>query len=197
MGRVTSPQSPGWVDGYDSPYSEEDESSQLASPMLPHTSATLKDSRVNFRLGTGGLQAKANYRVDSCSMAQPPAHPANNALLVLLVQLALLSYEESKAECLRLTGAVQPERQDLPKPLTIEYSSQQSESTRNHLEVFAKHSREYMAVMGSGRCACTHPRSRYFQASFWQIHWARISLGYLSLSPWWICCVSSLTALTI
>ena len=37
--------------------------------MLPGTSATLKDSRVNFRLGTGGMQAKTDYRRDTCSTA--------------------------------------------------------------------------------------------------------------------------------
>ena len=37
----------------------------LESLVPPHTSTTLKDARVNFRLGTEGLQVKANYRVDS------------------------------------------------------------------------------------------------------------------------------------
>ena len=41
-----------------------------------------------------------------------------------------------------------PQKQDPPKPLTIEYSSKQIECTRTHLKVFAKHSREYMVRRG-------------------------------------------------
>ena len=50
---------------------------------------------------------------------------------------------------------MEPKGQDTPKPPTIEYSSQQNESTRTHLEVFAKHSRKYMGRHGECE-VCMH-----------------------------------------
>ena len=38
-----------------------------------HPNTTLKDSRVNFRLGTGRLHAKVDYRADSAPKVPPPA----------------------------------------------------------------------------------------------------------------------------
>ena len=42
-----------------------------------------------------------------------------------------------------------------PSPLAIEYSAQQIESARTHLEVFAKHSQDYMVGQGEWEM-CTH-----------------------------------------
>ena len=81
-------------------------------------------------------------------MAQTTTPYAVTALPVILVHQTLHRDEEAKAECLKLTGTMHPQKQDPPKPSTIEYSSKQIESARTHLEVFAKHSREYMVRNG-------------------------------------------------
>ena len=52
-------------------------------------------------------------------------------------------------------GAVLLQKQDLPKPPTIKYSSMQIESARTYLEVFTKHSREYMVRHGEWKM-CMH-----------------------------------------
>ena len=97
-------------------------------------------------MGTGCVQAKADFRevvpdeVVPPSSAQAHSHPTNTTLPALLIQRAMFGYEEAKNECLRLTGMVEPQVQELPKPPTIEYMAQQIESTRTHPEVFAKHS---------------------------------------------------------
>ena len=83
----------------------------------------VKDSRVNFRLGTGGLQAKVDYRADPAPKVPPPAPSTIPSLSPLLAQRALLEDEEAKAECLRLLGNVPSQEHDNTKPLTIEYSS--------------------------------------------------------------------------
>ena len=68
-------------------------------PQPPHT--TLKDPRVNLRLGTGGFQAK----VDTAPKVPPPA-PSTMPFLPLLLTQALLGDEKAKAERLRLLGNV-------------------------------------------------------------------------------------------
>ena len=72
-----------------------------------------------------------------------------------LIHRALHDDKEARPECLKLTGVVQPQRQDLAKPPTIESSAQQIESARTNLEVFAKHSRAYMVRHGE-REVCIH-----------------------------------------
>ena len=111
-------------------------------PRPPHTS--LKDSRVNFRLGAGCLEAKVDYRADIVPKIPPPAPPTVPSLLPLLTQQPLLGDEEATAKCLRLLGNVPLQEQDTQKPPTIEYLSKEIESAQTHLEVFAWHSREYM-----------------------------------------------------
>ena len=69
----------------------------------PHTA--MKDSRVNFRLGTG-LQAKVDYRADPAPKIPPPAPTTTSSLPPLFTQGALLGDEEAKAECLQLLGSV-------------------------------------------------------------------------------------------
>ena len=78
-------------------------------PRLPYTA--LKDSGVNFRLGTGGLQAKVDYRPDPAPKVPPPAPFTVPSLPPLLTQ-ALLGDEESKAECLHLLGNVPSQEHD-------------------------------------------------------------------------------------
>ena len=135
------------------------------------------------------MQAKADY---TPSMAQPPPLHANHALHVLCVQRALLGNEEAKAECLRLTGAVEPQGQDGPKPPTIQCSTGPIKSARTHLEVFAKHSQGYMVRHGEWEvCTHTHQPSQSSRISCWQILGASIFWVYLSLNPWWTCCAPS------
>ena len=54
-------------------------------PAIPPCT-TLKDSRVNFRLGTGGLQMKVDYRADPAFKVQPPAPSTIPFLPPLLAQ---------------------------------------------------------------------------------------------------------------
>ena len=70
-------------------------------PTRPPRTA-LKDSRVNFMLGTGGLQAKVDYRADPAPKIPPSAPTTAPSLPPLLTQHALPWDEEAKAECLRL-----------------------------------------------------------------------------------------------
>ena len=79
-------------------------------PQPPRTA--LKDSRVNFRLGIGGLQAKVDYRADPAPKVSPPAPPTVPSLPLLLMQRALLGDEEAKAECLRFLGNVPSKEHD-------------------------------------------------------------------------------------
>ena len=97
---------------------------------------SLKDSRVNFRLGTG-LQAKVDYRADPAPKIPPPTPPTVTSLSLLITQHALLGDEEAKTECLRLLGNVHSQKQETQKPPMIEYSSKEVESTWTHLEAFA------------------------------------------------------------
>ena len=62
-------------------------------PLPLHT--TLKDSRFNFRLGTGDLQVKVDYRADLSPKAPPLAPPIIASLLPMLTQQALLGDKEA------------------------------------------------------------------------------------------------------
>ena len=105
-------------------------------PPRPHRT-DLRDSRVNFRLGTGDLQAKVDYRADPAPKIPPPAPPTTPSLPPLLMQRFLLGDEEAKAECMQLLGSVSSQEQDAQKTPTIEYSSKEVKSARTHLEAFA------------------------------------------------------------
>ena len=108
----------------------------------------LKDSRVNFRLGMGGLQVKVDYGTDTAPKIPPPAPTATPSLPPSLTQRALMGEEEARAECLRLLGSV-TSQEEIPKPPTIEYSAKEVEFVRTHLEAFDRHSREYMVEHGA------------------------------------------------
>ena len=108
-------------------------------------------------MGSEGLQAKVDHRKNPPSLTRSTAHPSASTLPKHLVHQALFGDEKAEAECLRglqLVGVGLPQKQDPPKPSSIEYSSKEIESTQTHLEVFAKHSRECIT---SGRY--THPQA--------------------------------------
>ena len=111
-------------------------------------------NRVNFRLGTGGLQAKVDYSADTAPKIHPPAQTTTPSSPPSLTQRALLGDEEARAECLRLLGSV-ASQEETTKPPTIEYSAKEVESARTHLEAFAQHSWEYMVEHGEWE-VCTH-----------------------------------------
>ena len=88
----------------------------------------------------GGAAGKSRLQ-GGLTLNGSTTYPLGTALPMLLIHRVLLSDEEAKTHCLKLTGTVQPQKQDPPKLLTTEYSSQQVESTRTQLELFSEQQR--------------------------------------------------------
>ena len=142
----------------------------LEQSRSPHTAVSLKDSRVNFRLGSERLQAKVDYRSppSATQSADPSDGPSFTGLCSGMKHLKL--------------GV--PCNSDQAKPPTIEYSSKELKSARTQLVMFTKHSRENMVRHGKWE-VCTHPPTQsVLPSQCWQIHKARTSLECPSLNPW-------------
>ena len=97
----------------------------LEQSQSPCTAVSLKDSRVNFRLGSEGLQVTDSYRVNTPS-STPPVSPSDAPSLPMhFVHQALFREKAAKAECLK-----------------------RFQLAETQLEVFARHSLEYMVRHG-------------------------------------------------
>ena len=69
---------------------------QLEQSQSPHTAVSLRDCRVNFRLGSERLQAKGDYRVDPPSLAQSVGPSDDPTLPMHLIHCGLLGTKTLK-----------------------------------------------------------------------------------------------------